>query len=159
MDQTVGHLDRTLRFAFIQAGWHADIVGQCREGFMEELKGKAQDRASVDVFDVPGAFEIPLLAKRLGRLRTYDAIIGSAFVVDGGIYRHEFVASTVVSGLMDVQLDTDTPVLSAVLTPHNYQETEEHRAFFLHHFRVKGREVARASLAVAAMAGQVAAIA
>ena len=90
-------------------------------------------------------------------LRAYDAIIGSAFVVDGGIYRHELVASAVVSGLMDVQLDTDTPVLSAILTSHSYQETEAHRAFFLRHFRVKGREAARASLAVAGMAGRVAA--
>lgn len=60
---------------------------------------------------------------------------------------------------MNVQLDTDTPVLSAVLTPHNYQETEEQRAFFLRHFRVKGREVARASLAVAGLSGQIAMLA
>jgi len=157
VDQKVGHRGQTSRFAFIQAGWHADIVGQCREGFMQELRDRAHDGASVDVFDVPGAFEIPLVAKRLARLKAYAAIIGAAFVVNGGIYRHEFVASAVVSGLMNVQLDTETPVLSAVLTPHNYQETEEHRAFFLRHFRLKGQEIARASLAVAGLTGHIAA--
>lgn len=76
MDQKIGHRDRTLRFAFIQSGWHADIVGQCRKGFMEELSDGTHDSASVDLYDVPGAFELPLLAKRLACLKTYDAIVG-----------------------------------------------------------------------------------
>lgn len=54
-----------------------------------------------------------------GRARTssYTAIVGSAFVVDGGIYRHECVAETAVAGLMQVQMDAAVPVLSAILTP------------------------------------------
>jgi 6,7-dimethyl-8-ribityllumazine synthase len=49
---------------------------------------------------------------------------------------------------MQVQLDTDVPVLSAVLTPHNFHESDEHKAFFLEHFKVKGREAASAAMAV-----------
>ena len=102
------------RFAFIKANWHSDIVDQALVGFQAETEGP------VDVFDVPGAFEIPLLAKRLAKTGQYDGITGAAFVVDGGIYRHDFVAPTVVNALMQVQLETDTPVFSVVLTPHNY---------------------------------------
>ena len=98
----------------------------------------------VDVFDVPGAFEIPLQARSLARSGRYAAVVGAAFVVDGGIYRHEFVAQTVVAALMQAQMETDVPILSAVLTPHHFHESEEHRHFFLGHFRVKGHEVARA---------------
>ncbi len=65
-------------------------------------------------------------------------------MVDGGIYRHEFVAATVVEALMRVQLDTDVPVFSAVLTPHHFHEHEEHRAYFARHFEVKGAELADA---------------
>jgi 6,7-dimethyl-8-ribityllumazine synthase len=136
------------RFAFIQTRWHADIVEQCRKGFTEEIARATDNQAVVDVFKVPGAFEIPLTAKRLSRLGVYDAIVGSAFVVNGGIYRHEFVASTVVSALMDVQLETDTPILSAVLTPHNFHETDEHREFFRRHFVIKGKEAAEACVGV-----------
>ena len=69
-------------------------------------------------FEVPGAFEIPLHAKRLARSRPLRARSSAcALVVDGGIYRHEFVAAAVIDGLMRVQLDTGVPVLSAVLTP------------------------------------------
>ena len=93
---------------------------------------------------MPGAFEIPLHAKRLARSGRYSGIVGCALVVDGGIYRHEFVASTVVNSLMQVQLETDVPVFSAVLTPHHFHEHVEHRKYFHRHFAVKGTEVAEA---------------
>ena len=135
---------RGQRIAFVQAQWHADIVHQARDAFLEEMQrqGVALDR--IDVFDVPGAFEIPLHVKRLARSGRYAGIVGCALVVDGGIYRHEFVASTVVNSLMTVQLETDVPVFSAVLTPHHFHEHVEHRKYFHRHFAVKGTEVAEA---------------
>lgn len=148
MDQSTE--SRPLRFAFIQARWHDRIVDQARIGFLDEL-ARRTNGAVTDVFDVPGAFEIPLTAQRLARTGLYDGIVGAAFVVDGGIYRHEFVAETVVGGLMTAQLATDTPVFSVVLTPHNFQETEAHEAFFLDHFVQKGEEAARAALATVAL--------
>ena len=99
---------------------------------------------TIKVFKVPGAYDIPLLAKRLAETGAYDAIVASGFVVDGGIYRHDFVSSAVIDGLMQVQLETDVPVLSAVLTPHQFQETEPHMAFFQEHFVTKGKEAADA---------------
>ncbi len=55
-------------------------------------------RMLIDVFKVPGAFELPLHAKKLARTGGYDAIVACALVVDGGIYRHDFVANAVVNG-------------------------------------------------------------
>src|SRR5215469_11480722 len=83
------------RIAFIQSCWHKDIVDRCREGFVPELArlGIAKDR--IDFFEVPGAFEIPLQAKLLAKSERYAAIVAAGFVVDGGIYRHEFVADAV----------------------------------------------------------------
>ena len=63
---------------------------------------------------------------------------------NGGIYRHEFVAEAVIKGLMTVQLEMEVPVISAVLTPRDFHEHEEHRKFFHEHFRVKGTEAATA---------------
>jgi len=134
------------RIAFIQSGWHAHIVGQCRLSFLTELQAAEHNPDTVDVFDVPGAFEIPLQAKRLAATGLYGAIACCGFVVDGGIYRHEFVADAVIRGLMEVQLAADVPVLSAVLTPHHFHYHEDHVAFFREHFAVKGGELARACL-------------
>ena len=132
------------RIAFIQAGWHRDIVDQCRIAFVEELERAGYAASDCDFFEVAGAFEISLHAKLLARSGQYGAIVGAALVVDGGIYRHEFVAQAVVSGLMQVQLETETPVLSAVLTPHQFHGSPEHVQFFREHFLVKGAEAARA---------------
>ncbi len=132
------------RIAFVQSCWHKDIVDRCREGFVPELARLGLSKDRIDFFEVPGAFEIPLQAKLLAKSRRYAAIVAAGFVVDGGIYRHEFVADAVISGLMRVQLDTEVPVVSAVLTPQRFHEHQEHRNFFLDHFVVKGAEAARA---------------
>ena len=132
------------RIAFVQAQWHADIVHQARDAFLAELERQGVPADTIDVFDVPGAFEIPLHAKRLAQSGRYAAIVGCALVVDGGIYRHEFVATTVVNALMSLQLETGVPILSAVLTPHHFHEHAEHRKYFHRHFAVKGTEAADA---------------
>ena len=132
------------RIAFVQAQWHADIVHQARDAFLAELERQGVPADTIDVFDVPGAFEIPLHAKRLAQSGRYAAIVGCALVVDGGIYRHKFVATTVVNALMNLQLETSVPILSAVLTPHHFHEHAEHRKYFHRHFAVKGTEAADA---------------
>ena len=131
------------RYAFIKANWHSEIVNQALLGFQKEVGDQC-----VDVFDVPGAFEIPLLARDLAQSGRYAAVVGAAFVVDGGIYRHDFVASTVVDGLMRAQMDASVPVLSIVLTPHQFQETDAHIAFFRDHFVLKGQEAGQAARAI-----------
>jgi 6,7-dimethyl-8-ribityllumazine synthase len=141
---TVAPPVQTGRIAVVQASWHADIVDQCRQGFIAELSRLGHDAENVDFFSVPGAFEIPLHASRLARSGQYAGIVAAGLVVDGGIYRHEFVADAVISGLMRVQLDADVPVFSAVLTPHHFHAGQEHQAFFFEHFKVKGAEAARA---------------
>ena len=132
------------RVAFIQSSWHSDIVNQGRDAFLAEIKRQGVPRNSVDVLEVPGAFELPLLAQRLAKSGRYSAVVACGFVVNGGIYRHEFVADAVVSGLMRVQLETGVPVFSVVLTPLNFHESKEHHQYFYDHFVVKGGEAARA---------------
>ncbi len=132
------------RVAFIQSCWHKDLVDQTRSSFVAEAEQLGIAASQLDFFEVTGAFEIPLHAKRLAESGRYDAIVAAGLVVDGGIYRHEFVADAVINGLMRVQLDTDVAVISAVLTPHHFHEHETHRAFFFDHLKTKGVEAARA---------------
>ncbi|MBZ9764539.1 6,7-dimethyl-8-ribityllumazine synthase [Mesorhizobium sp. CA8] len=148
-DPTVRHV------AVIRARWHADIVDQCVQAFEAELA--ALGGFAVEVFDVPGAYEIPLHAKTLAETGRYAAILGTAFVVNGGIYRHDFVARAVIDGMMNVQLATGVPVLSAVLTPHNYHDSPEHHRFFHEHFAVKGKEAAKACVEILAAREKIAA--
>lgn len=132
----------TGRIAFVQSCWHRDIVDRCRHAFAAEIANRPG--TEIEFFEVPGAFELPLQAKLLARTGRFAAIVAAGFVVDGGIYRHEFVAESVISGLMRVQLETDVPIISAVLTPQHFHDHGEHRKFFLEHFVVKGKEAAAA---------------
>ena len=134
-------MTQPFKIAFIKARWHADIVDQAHVGFTQQVQEDGF-ACEVNAFDVPGAFEAPLLAKRLAR--THDAIVVAALVVDGGIYRHDFVAAAVVNGLMQAQLETDTPMFSVSLTPHHFHSHDEHHTYFREHFLKKGAEAAEA---------------
>jgi len=133
------------RIALVAARWHADIVDRAVTACHAALAERGF--TDVDVIEVPGAFEIPLRVARLAKSGRYAALAGCALVVDGGIYRHEFVAATVVDALMRVQPDADVPVFSAVLTPHHFHEHGEHLAYFARHFEIKGAELASAIVA------------
>lgn len=133
---------RGQRIAFIQSAWHQDIVEQGFNGFVAEWKALGHEPSAIDAFLVPGAFEIPLHAQVLAKTGRYAAVVAAGFVVDGGIYRHDFVADAVVKALMQVQLETEVPVFSVVLTPHHFHAHADHQQFFTEHFVVKGREAA-----------------
>ncbi len=141
----------TFKFAFIKAGWHSDIVDQALVGFLQVIP-----EVQVDVFDVPGAFEMPLVARDLALTGMYTAVAAAALVVDGGIYRHDFVAQAVVSGLMQTGLETGVPILSVSLTPHHFQETEHHTRIYQEHFVVKGKEAGKAALEISRLRASIA---
>lgn len=141
----------TCKIAFIKARWHSDIVDQALRGFEADMNN-ANLPHEISTYDVPGAFEMPLLARKLGESGRFDAIVAAALVVDGGIYRHDFVAAAVVDGLMQAQMQTGVPVFSVSLTPHHFNGGDEHSAFFSAHFVTKGAEAAQAVRAIHAMA-------
>ena len=128
------------RIAFVQSCWHRDIVDQLRDAFLKEFQ--ELDARQVDFIEVPGALEIPLRAKLLAVSGEYAAVVTAGLIVDGGIYRHEFVSSAVIDGLMRVQLDTGVPVFSAVLTPQDFL-SDGQPEFFKEHFVIKGVEAAQ----------------
>jgi 6,7-dimethyl-8-ribityllumazine synthase len=144
------------RVAFVQSAWHRDVIEQCRLAFLTEIEQRGIERARVDLFEVPGSFEIPLHVQLLAKTRRYTAIVAAGLVVDD-----EYIAETVIRALMDVQLRTEVPVFSAVLTPQQFHETAAHFDFFRKHFATKGVEVAEACantlLSLERLRGQVAA--
>jgi 6,7-dimethyl-8-ribityllumazine synthase len=125
------------RVAFVQSSWHREAIDECRLAFLREME--TRHITHVDVFEVPGAFEIPLRGQILAKTRRYNAIVAAGLVVDD-----EYVAETVIRALMDVQLRTEVPVFSAVLTPQQFQTSAVHDEFFRKHFAIKGVELADA---------------
>ena len=139
-------LQRGKRIGFIEACWHHDIVEQARLSFTADLETNGITARDIDVVSVPGSLEIPLQCQKMAQSGQYQVLVAAGLIVDGGIYRHDFVASTVLDGMMQVQLWTRVPILSIVLTPHHFNEQKEHHDFFYRHFRIKGSEAAHACI-------------
>ena len=134
--------------AYVQAAWHTDITDHCRTAFMAEMVKHGYGAENVEFFSVPGSLEIPLMARKLAQTGRYAAVCASGLVVNGGIYRHDFVAQAVLHGIVQTSLETEVPVLSAVLTPHHFHEHAVHQDFFRAHMETKGRELAEACLSI-----------
>lgn len=134
------------KIAIIVASWHSEIVNTCKDACMAELKAQKFDVSQIDSFVVPGSLEIPLTAQLLAESGKYSAILAIGFIINGGIYRHEFVAGAVIDGIVQVGLKTGVPVLSAVLTPQNFHEHDIHQKFFKEHMLIKGKELAASCL-------------
>ena len=141
--ESSAHEDQAGRIAFVQSLWHREIVDEARDAFLAEVTERGVPADEVDLFEVTGAFEIPLHAKRLAEV----AATAPGRRRAGRRRRHlppRVRRRHGVDALMRVQLDTGVPVFSAVLTPHHFHDHDEHRHFFTRHFEVKGREVAEA---------------
>ena len=141
--------------AYVQAAWHTEITDHCRTSFVAEMVKHGYANGEIEFFSVPGSLEIPLMARKLALTGRYAAVCASGLVVNGGIYRHDFVAQAVLQGIVQTSLETEVPVLSAVLTPHHFHEHAVHEEFFKQHMHTKGKELADACVAII---GQLAAV-
>ena len=126
-----------------------DIVHQARDAFLAEMaRRRRAARTRIDVFEVPGAFEIPLHAQsaRAHRAATRRSS-AAAFVVDGGIYRHEFVADD--GGRRadaGAARDRRAGAVGGADAAATSTSTRSTGSFFREHFVVKGTEAAQACL-------------
>jgi len=112
---------RGLKFAVVVARFNAAITEKLLEGAREALSSaRASD---VDVFRVPGAFELPLAALHVSE--DYDAVIALGAVIRGETPHFEYVATAAANGLQKVALETGTPVAFGVLTTDTLAQAEE----------------------------------
>jgi 6,7-dimethyl-8-ribityllumazine synthase len=126
--------------AFIQSCWHKDIVDQFRLSFLQHTEALSP---MVEVIEAPGVVEIPLLTKLAAQTARFDAVVVAGLIVDHGVYRHEFVAQSVMDQIMKIQVDLEVPVIYGILTAQDFV-SEGREAFFFEHFKVKGMEAANA---------------
>jgi 6,7-dimethyl-8-ribityllumazine synthase len=111
---------RGLKFAIVVARFNSAVTEKLLEGAREALKKAGSKK--VAVFRVPGAFELPLAAKKLAK--SYDAIVALGAVIRGETPHFEYVAGAAAHGLQQVALETTTPVSFGVLTTNTLAEAE-----------------------------------
>ena len=112
-----------LRFAIVVARFNAEITQKLLGGAQEALAGAGA--SGVDVFYVPGAFELPLAARQLALTKRYGGIVALGAVIRGETPHFDFVAAEAARGLQQVALECSVPVAFGVLTTDTHRQAEE----------------------------------
>jgi 6,7-dimethyl-8-ribityllumazine synthase len=142
------HDGARMRIAVVAARFNQAVTSKLVEGAVSALSkhGVASDRT--EVAWVPGAFEIPLVAKRLAATGRYDAVIGLGAVIRGDTAHFDLVAEQAARGIMDIALETGVPVIFEVLATDDLAQAEA-RAGGLH--GNKGWEAAESAIEMASL--------
>ena len=121
-----GILDaKGLKFAIVLSRFNSFIGEKLLEGAIDAIKRHGGDENSIDIVRVPGAFEIPLAAKKMAAKKGIDAVICLGAVIRGGTPHFDYVASEVSKGVATVSLDSGLPVSFGVITTDNLEQAIE----------------------------------
>jgi len=121
-----GNLDaKGLKFALIVSRFNSFICDRLVEGAMDALLRHGADEKSVHLVRVPGAFEIPVAAKKVVETKRYDAVICLGCVIRGATPHFDYVSAEVSKGVASVSLDSGIPVAFGVLTTDNIEQAIE----------------------------------
>lgn len=116
---------RGYRFAIVVSRFNEFVSAQLLRGALDILHRHEVDLGLVDVVRVPGAFEIPVTAKRLAHSGRYDAVICLGAVIRGSTPHFDYVAAEVSKGIAHVALETSVPTIFGVLTTETIEQAIE----------------------------------
>lgn len=114
-----------LKFGIVVGRFNEFIGGKLLEGAIDGLKRHGVEENEIEIAWVPGAFEIPLVAKKMAKSKQYNAVICLGAVIKGATPHFDYVSSEVSKGIANVSLETETPVIFGVLTTDTIEQAIE----------------------------------
>ncbi|WFR56471.1 6,7-dimethyl-8-ribityllumazine synthase [Anaerocolumna sp. AGMB13025] len=114
-----------LKFGIIAGRFNEFISGKLVSGALDALKRHGVEEKEIDITWVPGAFEIPLIAKKMAKSNKYDGVICLGAVIRGATPHFDYVSNEVTKGIAHVSLETEVPVIFGVLTTDNIEQAIE----------------------------------
>jgi 6,7-dimethyl-8-ribityllumazine synthase len=132
-----------MRFAIVVSRWNQELTSKLAAGAKEALAEAGVGDDDIEVFDVPGAFELPVACRQAAGYRRFDAVIALGVVIRGDTPHFDHVAGQAAAGIMQASLETGKPVLFGVITADNDQQAIERCG---ERFDNKGFEAARSAI-------------
>lgn len=114
-----------LKFSIVVARFNEFIGGKLLTGAIDALKRHGVADENIEIVWVPGAFEIPVIAKKLAESKKYDAVLCLGAVIRGATPHFDFVSSEVSKGIANVSMQTGVPVIFGVLTTDSIEQAIE----------------------------------
>lgn len=118
-------VSKGLKVGIVVGRFNEFIVSKLLGGALDGLKRHGVDENNIDVAWVPGAFEIPLIAKKMAKNEKYDAIICLGAVIKGSTPHFDYVCAEVSKGIASVSLSSEKPVIFGVLTTDTIEQAIE----------------------------------
>ena len=116
---------RNVKIDIVAGRFNEFITSKLNGGALDVLKRNDVSEENIDIAWVPGAFEIPLIAKKLANTQKYDAIITLGAVIKGSTPHFDYVCEEVSKGVAQISLQSELPVIFGVLTTNNIEEAIE----------------------------------
>ena len=138
-------------FAIVVGRWNSFVVESLLEGAIDCLKRHGSSEENITIVRAPGAFEIPLVTKKVAASGKYDAIITLGAVIRGGTPHFEYVSGECVKGMAQVSLDSEIPVAFGVLTVDTIEQAIERSGCKAGN---KGEEAALSAIEMVNLLGQ-----
>lgn len=113
------------RYAIVAARWHAEIMDRLIEGARRTLLDRGAEESQIELFRVPGSFELPLACDRAAQSGAYAAVIALGVVIQGETPHHDYINLSVAQGLMQASQNWGVPILFGVLTCHTMEQALE----------------------------------
>jgi len=118
-------ISQGLKFGIVVARFNEFIGSKLLEGTLDGLKRHGASEEDIDITWVPGAFEIPLVAKKMAKNSKYDAVICLGAIIKGATSHYDYVCSEVSKGIAHVSLESEKPVIFGVLTTNTIEQAIE----------------------------------
>jgi len=110
------------RFAIVVSRWNEELTTSLKNGAKRALLESGTPEDSFEVFFVPGAFELPLAAKKAAETARFDAVIALGVVIRGDTPHFDFVAGQASAGIMQASLSTGVPIMFGVVTTNSLEQ-------------------------------------
>ena len=116
---------KELKFGIVVSRFNDFITKKLLDGALDALMGHGASEQNIEVVRVPGAFEIPLAAKKLAKKKSIDAVICLGAIIRGATPHFEYIASEAANGVASVSLETGMPISFGILTTNTIEQAVE----------------------------------
>ncbi len=140
------------KFCIVVSRFNEFICSKLLSGAIDELKRHGVNEDNIDIVWCPGAFEIPLVAKKCAKTSKYSAIIALGAVIKGSTSHYDYVCAEVSKGVASVGLETEIPVIFGVLTTDNIEQAIERAGTKAGN---KGSDAAKAAIEMVSLLGRI----
>lgn len=143
---------KDLKFGIVVARFNEFITNKLLSGAIDTLRRHEADENNIDVAWVPGAFEIPIVAKKMAESKKYDAVLCLGAVIRGSTSHYDYVCNEVSKGVAQVGLQTGVPTIFGVVTTENIEQAIERAGTKAGN---KGSDAAMAAMEMASLLGKI----